>query len=227
MDTSEPAPRPRPLARLARYAESHENLAGLAGAVLGLLPPLAGAVPPGLWWLAPAGYLIGALLAAGLWPTPGPVVRAEPLAAEVAELRARQNRLVDELWVNRRRLPAEALPPLERVTASLDWLLAEPERLAGRPDELAATQALLVRDLPTIFRNYHRLPHHLPIALGPNGTTAAQELAEQLGAVGDRLESVVRRVADDTVQDTIVQRLDLEARARAEDPPGPGGPPPG
>jgi hypothetical protein len=169
-----------------RYLRSRKNLAGLAGAVVGVGLHAAGLV--GDLWPAVAVALYGAGALVGPSDPPTPELLTDTLRREAAALVS---------GVRRRDLPPDVYDAVVRIAEVLRLVLDRLDQVADRPadraaapERLAAAASIIHDDLPTCLATYRdRSPS------GPQQHAAA-ELATQLGLVARAADRLAAEVPD-------------------------------
>lgn len=187
---------PRPAARhggvrqrLLRYAMSNKNLAGCAGALVGLGLYFIGVVGD-LWPFVVAGlYGVGALAT-----PPARVIELHLGAAfDVENL----NRAMDE-QVRRikGRVPDEVLASVRRIHDCVREVLARRDMLPPGSQDAFVVERTVLDYLPTALEAYLRLPRAYANRVAVDGRrTSRQVLGEQLDLLESKLGEVLEAVA--------------------------------
>lgn len=175
-----------------RYLESRKNIAGTAGALVGVGLHAAGLIG-GVWPVVAIGlYAVGALVAPPD-PVEEPVV--EPSLTDT--LRAEAEEQLTRVELERAAMPGGAEQEVRRIVRTVRLVLDRLEDAAGHPaDGLAVPERLA--DVAEIVRV--ELAECLDAYLAPAPTApseaAARELHAQLEMIGARADRLSEQVPD-------------------------------
>jgi hypothetical protein len=196
--------------RLRRYLSSRKNIAGMAGALVGVGLHLAGVIGD-VWPVVAVGlYGVGALV--------GPSDPSEPPEPRLTDtLRAEATALLHLVQGQAGALPEGAATVVARVIEAVRLVLDRLDQVADQEiDRIAAPERLA--DAAEIVRV--ELPACLDTYLGRGPSTpeepAARELRAQLTLVAERADRVVAQVPDIHVRRA--EDLTREMRRRHERP---------
>lgn len=206
------------VAPVRRYLGSRKNLAGMAGALVGVGLHLAGVIGD-LWPVVAVGlYGVGALV----WPSdaaPGHERLTDALRAEAADLLARLTPRTGELPHGSFPAIGAILDVLRLVLDRLDQVADQPADRAAAPERLAAAAEIIRVDLPSCLDTYlGRAPS--PAALSSSAQRSATELVTQLDLIASSADRLAASVPDVDVQRA--EELTRELRRRHGEPGGRG-----
>jgi hypothetical protein len=192
--------------RVRRYLGSRKNIAGMAGALVGVGLHLAGVIGD-VWPVVAAGlYGVGALVGPSdppAEPRLTDALRAEA-AALLARVQGRSGALPEGAAADAGRIIGAVRVVLDRLDEVAD---RETDRIAA-PERLADAAEILRVELPECLETY------LGRAPSTPETPAARELRAQLKLVGERADRLVAQVPDVHVRRA--EDLTREMRRRHE-----------
>jgi hypothetical protein len=177
---------------LRRYLHSRKNIAGMAGALVGVGLHLGGVVGD-VWPAVAIGlYAVGALVAPSD-PVEAPV--AEPSLVDV--LRTEVEAQLTRVELQRDELPAGTEPAVRRIARTARLVLDRLDQVADReadriaaPERLADVAEIVRVDLSECLDTYLGRAPSMP------ADTAARELAAQLEMIGARVDRIEAQVPD-------------------------------
>lgn len=123
-------------------------------------------------------------------------------------------------WLGRgagRTLPIKALPMLADIEDELAPLLSHLEHHPPNAEEEFAVQAMLTDYLPSTLRAYIGLAPRMASVAGPDGRTAADQLLEQLGLLGQAARDLAAAIYSHDAQELATQGRFLSAKFQQSD----------
>lgn len=192
------------MSRFGRYLGSRKNIAGLAGAIVGVGLHVAGVL--GDLWPAAAAALYGAGALIGPADPSPELPLTEALRRESAAQLAGLGR--HDLPPGAHAAVARIVEVLRRVLDRLDQVADQPVDRAAAPDRLARAAGIVRDDLPACLATYRERSRD-------EQQRAERELAAQLGIVARAADRLADEVPDGHAQRA--QELTEELRRRYGD----------
>jgi hypothetical protein len=173
------------------YFYSNRNLAGMAGAVVGVVLMLAG-VAGAYWPVVVVGlYFIGVLVTP---PNRVELVGEDPHVSASLLPGAFQS-LLATVASNESRIPESALGRIRDIERTLENMLSRPDEVVARRDDiLVDLQRLIQTDLPLAVQTYLNMPWWFAAAKQLSAErSASEELNRQLDLLAGEAKEVASR----------------------------------